>query len=215
MGARLQGILATPVEPEVFATFAEILDYRPSFDVIAIHCHLSFPEEDTPGGRTCDREARKLLGFARGGAIKSPPSRHYLRTGDLDARAAKGLDPISARMLRRYAEVAEEMQPYRQRQVFEVHPELSFYQLNDDKPMQHSKYTEEGVLERRQLVEARIPGVEVVLDAELPGGGVTARHLLDATADMVTARRIAARAVDRLPEDPEWDEQGVRMELLR
>ena len=214
VGARLQGITAFPTEPEVFPTFAEILDYRPSFDVIAIHCHLSFPEEDTPGGRTCDREARKLLGFARGGAVKSPPSRHYLRTQDLDARAKKGLDPISARMMRRYAEVADEMQPYRQRQVFEVHPELSFFQLNDDMPMQHSKYTEEGVLERRRLVEARIPGVDVVLDAQLPGG-VTARHLLDATADMVTARRIAARAVDRIPEDPEWDEQGVRMELLR
>lgn len=214
VGARLRGILATPIEPEVFPTFAEILDYRPSFDVIAIHFPLSFPEEDTAGGRTCDKEARKLLGWPRAGAIQSPPSRHYLRTQDLGARAHKGLNPISAQMMRRYAEVADEMQSYRQRQVFEVHPELSFYQLNDDQPMLHSKHTEEGVLERRRLVEARIPGIEVVLDAEVLGG-VTARHLLDACADMVTARRIAARAVDRLPEDPEWDEQGVRMELLR
>jgi predicted RNase H-like nuclease len=214
VSARLQGITAFPQEPEVFATFAEILDYRPSFEVIAIHCHLSFPEEDTPGGRTCDRMARQLLGWPRSGAIGSPPSREYMRTHDHDLRARKGLNPINARMMRRFAEVAEEMQPYRQRQVFEVHPELSFYQLNDDQPMQHSKYTEEGVDERRRLVESKIPGVDVVLDAQLPGG-VTARHLLDATADMVTARRIAARAVTRLPEDPEWDEQGVRMELLR
>jgi len=213
VGARLQGITAFPTEPEVFATFAEILDYRPSFDVIAIHCHLSFPEEDTPGGRTCDKLARQLLGWPRSGAIGSPPSRHYLRTGDLDARTSKGLNPINARMMRRFAEVAEEMQPYRQRQVYEVHPELSFFQLNDDKPMLHSKYDEEGVAERRALVEARIPGVEAVIEASVPG--VEMRHLLDATADMVTARRIAARAVDRLPEDPEWDEQGVRMELLR
>jgi len=213
VGARLQGITAFPTEPEVFPTFAEILDYRPSFDVIAIHCHLSFPEEDTPGGRTCDKLARQLLGWPRSGAIGSPPSRHYLRTGDLDARTSKGLNPINARLMRRFAEVADEMQPYRQRQVFEVHPELSFFQLNDDKPMQHSKYTEEGVAERRALVEARIPDADVVLDAQVPG--VAARHLLDATADMVTARRIAARAVDRLPADPEWDEQGVRMELLR
>lgn len=214
VGARLQGIAAFPLEPEVFPTFTEILDYRPAFDVIAIHCHLSFPKEDTPGGRTCDKLARKLLGFPRAGAVTSPPSRHYLRTGDLDARARKGLDPISASRLRRYAEVAEEMQPYRQRQVFEVHPELSFFQLNDDEPMSFSKYTEEGVAERRALVEARIPGIDVVLDAQMPRG-VTARHLLDASADMVTARRIAARAVDRLPEEPEWDEAGVRMELLR
>jgi predicted RNase H-like nuclease len=213
VSARLQGITAFPVEPEVFSSFAEILDYRPSFDVIAIHCHLSFPEEETPGGRTCDRMARQLLGFARGGAVTSPPSRRLLTTGDLDQKARKGLSPISAQMLRRYAEVAEEMQPYRQRQVFEVHPELSFYQLNDDKPMQHAKETPEGVKERTDLVVARIPGVEVVLEAKIPG--VEARHLLDATADMVTARRIAARAVDRMPEDPEWDEAGVRMELLR
>ena len=213
VGARLQGITAFPTEPEVFATFAEILDYRPTYDVIAIHCHLSFPEQDTPGGRTCDKLARQLLGWPRSGAIGSPPSRRYLRTGDLDAHAAKGLNPFNARLMRRFAEVAEEMQPYRQRQVFEVHPELSFYQLNDDRPMQHSKYTDEGVAERRALVEARIPGVDVVLEASLPG--ISPRHLLDATADMVTARRIAARAVDRLPEDPEWDEQGVRMELLR
>ena len=97
-----------------------------------------------------------------------------------------------------------------------MHPELSFYQLNDDKPMQHSKYTEEGVAERRALLEQRIQGIDVTLDAAsaLPVG-VTARHLLDAAADMTTARRIAARAVERLPEDPEWDEAGVRMELLR
>ncbi|MCW2599423.1 MAG: hypothetical protein JWM02_1252, partial [Frankiales bacterium] len=144
VGARLQGITAFPTEPEVFPTFAEILDYRPSFDVIAIHCHLSFPDEDTPGGRTCDRMARELLGWPRSGAITSPPSRRLLTTGDLDQKARKGLSPISAQMLRRYAEVAEEMQPYRQRQVFEVHPELSFYQLNDDKPMQHAKETPEG-----------------------------------------------------------------------
>jgi hypothetical protein len=121
----------------VFPTFAEILDYRPAYDVIAVHCHLSFPEEDTQGGRTCDKLARKLLGWPRAGAIGSPPSRHYLRTGDLDARAQKGLNPINARLMRRFAEVADEMQPYRQRQVFEVHPELSFFQLDDDQPMQH------------------------------------------------------------------------------
>jgi predicted RNase H-like nuclease len=116
-------------------------------------------------------------------------------------------------MLRRYAEVAEEMQPYRQRQVFEVHPELSFYQLNDDEPMKHAKETPEGIRERSTLVKARIPGIESVLEAQL--AGVEPRHLLDASADMVTARRIAARAVERLPQDPEWDEAGVRMELLR
>jgi predicted RNase H-like nuclease len=55
---------------------------------------------------------------------------------------------------------------------------------------------------RFALVAQRIQGIDVVLDAEVPVG-VTARHLLDAAADMTTARRIAARAVERLPEVPE------------
>lgn len=213
VSARLIGTNAQPQEPEVYATFADILDYRPSFEVIAIHCHLSFPEEDTKGGRTCDKLARQLIGWPRSGAIGSPPSRHYLRTGDLEARASKGLNPINAQMMRRYAEVAAEMRPYRQRQVFEVHPELSFYQLNDDQPMKHSKHSELGVAERVALVTTKVPGVDDVLAAGLKG--VTQAHLLDAIAELTTARRIAARAVVRMPEDPEWDEQGVRMELLR
>jgi hypothetical protein len=32
---------------------------------------------------------------------------------------------------------------------------------------------------------------------------------------MWTARRILGRAMTRLPLDPEWDSQGLRMELVR
>jgi len=39
--------------------------------------------------------------------------------------------------------------------------------------------------------------------------------VLDACVDLWTARRIAARAVARLPEVPEWNEDGLRMEFVR
>jgi predicted RNase H-like nuclease len=113
----------------------------------------------------------------------------------------------------RYEEVAREMAPYRQRTVFEVHPELSFYQLNDDQPMVHPKRTEEGQKERRVLLEAKIPGIDRLLDAEVRGA--TPAHLIDAAVCMWTARRIVSRAITRLPEDPEWDSQGLRMEIVR
>ena len=47
-------------------------------------------------------------------------------------------------LLRRYREVAAEMAPYRQRTVFEVHPELSFFQLNGDVPLRWTKKFEVG-----------------------------------------------------------------------
>jgi predicted RNase H-like nuclease len=157
--------------------------------------------------------ARRLLGFPRSGAVVSPPSRQLLASPTERHVAAAGLSPIAASRLEWFAQVAAEMAPYRQRQVFEVHPELSFYQLNGDVPMRHSKFGPAGVRERRDLLTAKLQGIEEVLDARLPR--VTVQHLLDASASLWTARRIAARAVERLPEEPEWDDDGIRVELLR
>ena len=51
------------------------------------------------------------------------------------------------------------MAPFRQRTIYEVNADLSFYQLNDDVPMRWSKHSEKGMEERRALLEAKLPGV--------------------------------------------------------
>jgi predicted RNase H-like nuclease len=123
------------------------------------------------------------------------------------------MSAVSRNLLRRVAEVDTHIAPYWQRTVLEVHAELSFYQLNDDRPLRFSKHTSAGVEERRDLLQARIPGVERILDAKIRR--VKISHLLDAAACLWTARRIMSRAVERLPEDPEWDSMGLRMEIVR
>ena len=123
------------------------------------------------------------------------------------------LDAISRTLLPRYQEVANEMAPFRQRTIYEVNAELSFYQLNGDVPMQWSKHSERGIEERKALIEAKVPGALRIVDAEVPGA--TQSHLLDAAAILWTARRIFAKAGVRVPIDPEWDEQGLRMEIVR
>jgi predicted RNase H-like nuclease len=115
--------------------------------------------------------------------------------------------------MKRVIEVDNELAPYWQRVVFEVDPELSFYQLNDDTPMQWGKHSEKGIEERRALLEKKLPGALRVIDAEVVGA--TPSHLLDAAAILWTARRIFAKAGIRIPIDPEWDEQGLRMEIVR
>ena len=106
------------------------------------------------------------------------------------------------------------MAPFRQRTIFEVHADLSFYQLNGDVPLQWSKHSEKGMR-----------GAKGPLGGEGPGGargfstprfpGRPPSHLLDAAAFLWTARRIFAHAGIRIPADPEWDEQGLRMEMFR
>jgi predicted RNase H-like nuclease len=111
------------------------------------------------------------------------------------------------------AEIDGAIASYWQRTVFEVHPELTFFQLNEDQPVQFSKHTAHGLEERQLLLSPRLPGCERIVDSRIKG--VSRVQLIDAAACLWTARRILSRAVSRLPEDPEWDAMGLRMELIR
>jgi predicted RNase H-like nuclease len=208
--AKLHGATFAPEAPRVLGSFAEVLDERPSFSVIALNAPVGYVDDVHEGGRTCDRMARALLG-RRGSTIHNAPTRASLQE-EADV-ADDGLDAVTNVLLHRYREVAAEMAPYRQRTVFEVHPELSFFQINGDVPLRWSKKTEAGMEERIALLKMRVPGSERLLEAELDD--VPMSHLLDVAAILWTARRIFARAGTRLPSDPEWDEQGLRMEFVR
>lgn len=207
---KLHGTTFAPEEPRVLETFIDVLDQRPSFATIALNAPVGYLESPQPGGRECDRVARALLG-RRGGAIPSAPVRSLLDEGS--DRTAGGISAVTRKLLPRYIEVAAEMAPYRQRTVYEVSSEMSFYQLNDDTPLRWSKRTEAGQEERRTLLARKIPGGERIYDYKLPR--VPYSHMLDVAAFMWTARRIFARAAIRTPEDPQWDEQGLRMEIVR
>jgi predicted RNase H-like nuclease len=213
--AKLQGIQMHPNEPELLENLADVLDYRPSFKVIALNAPIGLLEEATEGGRVCDREARQLIGWPRCGAVPTPPVRKALgaSTYEQAARLSGGMGAVTWGLLARYAEVEREMASYRQRVVFEVQPELSFYQLNTDLPMRFPKRTHIGMEERMALLKTRLSGMERIVDAELPN--VKPWQLIDAAVCLWATRRIASRALTRIPADPEWDERGLRMELVR
>jgi predicted RNase H-like nuclease len=208
--AKLHGVTFAPEEPRVIETFADVLDQRPAFSTIAVNAPIGYLQTIEPGGRVCDREARKILG-RRGAAVQSAPIWSQVEEGSVGS--PQGLNAVTLKLLPRYRELAAEMAPYRQRTVYEVHPELSFYQLNEDTPLKYRKQSEFGQEERRALLAKKIPGIERILDTKLPR--VPYSHMLDVAAFMWTARRIFARAGTRIPEDPQWDENGLRMEIVR
>jgi predicted RNase H-like nuclease len=210
-GAKLQGITLSAEEPQVIGTLLDVLDYKPAYQIISLAAPIGLLDEPEAGGRQCDRDARRLLRWPRNGAIVSAPARSVLR--DHAAGLEVSLSAVSRRLIARFAEVDENVQPYWQRTVFEVHPELSFFQLNEDQPLRYSKHRQVGVEERTALLKARLPGVERILETRV--SGAKPAHLVDSAVCLWTARRIAARAVSRLPEDPEWDSNGLRMEIVR
>jgi predicted RNase H-like nuclease len=208
--AKLQGTIFAPEEPQLIAPFTEVLDMRPQYSVIALNAPVGYLNHAAVGGRTCDREARALLGPKRGSSIQSAPVRSS--TNELEF-LPDHLDAISMTLLPRYREVAAEMAPFRQRTVYEVHSDMCFFELNEGQPMRWSKHSEQGQMERRALLQTKFPGSDRILPAELPGASLS--HLLDVAAFVWTARRIFAKAATRIPEDPEWDDLGLRMEIVR
>jgi predicted RNase H-like nuclease len=207
--AKLAGSTFAPEPPKVYDSFLEVLSERPAFSVVVVNVPIGFLDTPDMGPRTCDVQVRKLL-RRRGTAVHNAPSRAVFDGRIVDGK--DGLDAVTRTMLPRYREVALEMSPYRQRVVYEGHPELSFFQLHKDTPLKKSKVISEGREERRIVLEERIRGSERYLDATLIG--VPQKHLYDAFALLWTARRVFGHAAKRVPIEPEWDSEGLRMEIV-
>jgi predicted RNase H-like nuclease len=215
-GGKLVGIQVYPEEPTLAATFRDVIDAIPQYAVIAVTLPIGLPSSPTRGGRAADVAARQILGFPHAGAIGSTPTRAALVARSYQAaRKANGglLDVVTWQQFAKIREVDAEMQPYMQRRVYEVRPELSFYQLAEDEVLKHSKDSAAGRDERESLLRRRMPGSERIIDVSLEG--VRIGHLVDAAVTLWTARRIVARAISRVPEDPEWDDNGLRMQIVR
>jgi len=214
--ARLAGVTVVADEPEVVKTLLDVLEYKPKFDAAAIYATIGFNDEPAGPYRPCDDEARELVGWPRLVAIRPTPSRRALHAPTREE--ALELEPWLTRDdLRRFKwmrECEREFQPFHQRNYFAAHPDLTFTQLNDDKPLTTSPYQQPGVLERMNLIREKLPGLEEMVTRTPPPGAAQV-HLLQATGLVWTARRAAGRAMSRLPKDPEWDSAGMRMELVR
>ncbi|MGE0796362.1 MAG: DUF429 domain-containing protein [Acidimicrobiia bacterium] len=215
VSAKLQGIHLAPNEPELVADLVEVLDARPSYQVIGLDAPIGLRTDAGEGSRGCDRDVRALLGPEHADAVPAAPTRAALGASTFDEAVALSgsLDLTAWCRIDRIREVDREMAPYRQRVVYEVRGETSFFQLNGERPLKFPKRTHRGREERRALLESRLPGVERVLDAVIDG--VRPWHLLDGCAALWSSRRIMARAAARLPETAEWDGQGLRMEIVR
>lgn len=208
----LQGINLAPQPATVMATLAEVLDYRPSYSVVALHAPVGtveLPDDE----RQCDIEARRRLGPRAGSAVVAP-SRALLRANDFEE--ARRLDPkmdiIRWRTLAKSAEAIQEVQSWRQRTVFEVNPELALMTMNDEDPIPYPRRSQLGRKERIRILGHKLPGADRVL-AERPPG-VREEKLIDALADLWIARRVMARAIIRMTDPPTWDDEGVRMDIV-
>jgi predicted RNase H-like nuclease len=214
--ARLAGITISAEDAFVVPRLLEVLDCRPKFEAAGINIPIGL--NDTPNGRfrPAELEAREFVGWPRSIGISGVPSRAALHA-ESPAHAAE-MEPWMTRhdlrRLRWLKEAEREIQPFHARSWFSAHPDVSFTQMNNEVPLKTSPYHEDGRLERLGLIETQLPGVDDVI-TRVPPVGAAQVHMLHVAAMLWTARRGSGRAISRMPLDPVWDTEGMRMEIVR
>lgn len=198
--------------------FAEILALAERPAVIAVDMPIGLPDSPTPGGRACDRAARRLLG-RRGSSVFSPPVRAALAAENYRQAIAlngKGLSRQAFNLLPKLREVDGLVTPDLQDAVVEAHPELAFMALAGH-PLRCGKKTPEGRAERERLLGAALGPLLPDFAGErcrLGRPNLLIDDVLDACALALTARRILTDAALRLPgPELERDAGGLRMEI--
>jgi predicted RNase H-like nuclease len=192
--------------------------------VVGIDIPIGLLDRAQPGGRECDRRARKFLGGARASSVFSPPVRAVLgASGYEDAKERSrrsseheiALSQQCFAIVAKIAEVDQLMTPGLQQRVVEVHPEVSFATLNGDRSIALPKQRSAGRAARAALL-AQALGIDVLaLVAQHRSRDVQADDILDAMVACWTADRVLARQALRFPEDPPVDSRGLRMEIVR
>ncbi len=196
--------------------FGAVLALCPEPERLVVDIPIGLLDERQPGGRECDRLARRLLP-GRASSVFSPPTRRLLGATRYSQIRGHGLSIQAFGIVPKIREVDRLMTPGLQRRVYEGHPELAFRTLVGA-PMRHSKKTPAGREERLvalgTLVEFQ--AVRDLLDT------VTTRYqrsqvglddVLDACVLTWLAGRIATGEAWRLPAQPPLDVKGLRMEI--
>ena len=200
----------------IVARFADLLSQPEQPSVIAVDIPIGLPRVAHPGGRACDRLARRSIGRARAGSVFPVPGRVALTAADRPTadrlHRAEGGIGVSAHtwgLIRKLREVHAVMTPALQHTIYEVHPELSFRAMAEG-PLMHGKKTAAGKRERMHLLTTAGFPAAYVGDPppELPHD-----DFLDVCAALWTARRIASGAAHRLPARPERDPEGLEMAI--
>jgi predicted RNase H-like nuclease len=189
-------------------------------DVIAVDIPIGLTES---GPRYCDQEARKALGAPRASSVFPAPIRSVLsantRAGasllqrEIDGR---GISAQGWGIVPKICEWDSHLRANRQiaKRMYEVHPEVCFWALNASRPMQYRKKSQEGRLERRELL-ARVFGSSALDEARLrhTRREVADDDLHDAFVALWTGERIHAGIAKRLPESPSPDSVGLPMTI--
>ncbi len=166
--------------------------------------------------RSCDVEARRLLGPRRSSVFPAPV-RDALAAEDYEdacrrsrSVSGKALSKQAFNLVPKIAEVDRLITPGDQDRVVEAHPECAFVRLAGT-PLESAKRTAEGQRLRERLLDGVDPALGRLVRAERERGALPILDVIDAAVLTVTADHVATGTERRLGTD--IDPRGLRAEI--
>ena len=216
-------------ELKVFPAFSELLGYYCDAKLILVDIPIGLLKNGE--GRKCDKEARKKLFSPRSSSVFSAPTRQTVEQaahspGDyITAKAiescttGKGISKQAFAIAPKIAQV-DKLLKCRDKdatpKVREVHPEICFWALNHENPMQYRKKGKSGLNERICVLKRTEPRTHEIFkhaSSEFLRKCVASDDILDALAAAVTARCGHDR-LKTIPDCPPMDCKGLPMEMV-
>ncbi len=198
--------------------FNEILPKIKQFELVCVDIPIGLSDGERP--RECDLAARKILRGKRASSVFPAPIRQCLQAKDYETaskisfeRSGKKLNRQSFALLDKIRQVDDSMTPVLQRRVREIHPEISFWALNDKKPVPQNKKTVPGQAHRHKMLQEIFTDMDSIL-MEAPIYGYAMDDVLDALVAAWTAGQTVVGKTETLPPNPELDSKGLRMEII-
>lgn len=208
----------------VIPRFAQLLET--SAEVVAIDMPIGFPDWSGPGSRKCEVAVRARLG-QRQSSVFAVPSRAAVMATDFSQACAvnfarseppRRVSKQCFMLFPKMREIDAAITPELQSRVFEIHPELAFWAMNGERPLDQPKKVKgrphpAGMALRRELLKGAGFPIERVVPPDAPRRDWAEDDLLDACAAAWSARRIRDEEHIRLPAEPQRDGRGLRMEI--
>lgn len=174
--------------------------------------------------RSCDKEARKLLGRKRGASVFPVPCRDAVYedvehasdinnklTGRKLSRQTLGIIP----KIRQVDQLLTSNNVAKLK-IREIHPELCFWSLNEKSPMMYNKKDKRGIEERKKLLFSHYPQSELIYRYALHTyfrKYVARDDILDAMVAAVTAYK-GEKLLKSIPKISKYDFKALRMEMV-
>lgn len=204
------------------ASIADLLSDHGAADRIFIDIPIGLADHQ---GRQCDQQARRLLSPHRHNSVFSTPVRDAVYASDYATACRINAQQTARRITRQTWNICPKIRevdtwlrqhPTAQPRVYESHPEVAFYALNNERPLETRKKSPEGREQRLALLAQTIGNARQLFAQALDQYPRTQLQVDDILDAMVLAVMAGCRkaAYCSLPQPAPVDRHGIAMRIV-